>query len=131
MTEAEFIAGCKRNNDDDDAQEAVPPTTVTVLAENGFTVLHESIHSIVSKGYSVSPEELHVYDEDIGTMKQMAEAINQNSDTTVVLSRSRKQRTHQRTYVTPSLIVNKKNNIHCLRGHLSNEHMITDETGGD
>ena len=132
MPEEELIADCKKAMLDS-RFPSVFPTTITVLADNGFTVLHESVHGLVFKNYTLNEQEVHMYDEDIGTMKQMLTAINE-MDTTVVLSssgRSEDSPTQQRTYVTPSLIVNKSNNLHCLRGHVSNVHTVVDETGGD
>lgn len=130
MPEEELIADCKRAMLDS-RFPSVFPTTITVVADNGFTVLHESVHGLVFKNYSVSEEEVHMYDEDIGTMKQMLTAINDNSESTIVLSVERENVVRKTTYVTPSLIINKLNNIHCLRGHLSTVHTVIDETGGD
>lgn len=129
MTEEEFIAGCKQTIDG--SVPSVNPTTITVLADNGFTVLHESTHGIVTKGYTVSEEELHLYEEDLGTIKQLSDAINRNTDTTVVVSRDRERGTYQRIYVTPSFVINRNNNIHCLRGHLDSAQMIVDEAADD
>lgn len=126
MTEEELIADCKKAMLDS-RFPSVHPTTITVLADDD-TVLHESVHGLVFKNYSVSDEEIHVYDEDIDTINLMATAISDNSESTIVLSVERENIVRKTTYVTPSFVVNETNNIHCLRGHLSTIHTVIDET---
>ena len=127
-TEEEFIAECTRTTHYDGSPTTPRPLTITVMAEDGFTVLYETTPVAIARDYSDVPEELHVYDEDLADMKQLATAINGNSGSYFVLSKETETGSIATTYVTPSFTVARRKNIHLLRGHISAVHQIIDET---
>jgi len=128
MNEAEFITEVKRTTHHNGRPASRRPLTITVMDQNGFTVLYETTPEAIATDFTDIKEELHVYDENMGDMKQLATAISTNPDCYFVLSKETQNGSVQLTYITPSFIVNKKNNIHLLRGHQSKVNVVINET---
>jgi len=128
VSEKEFIKECKRTTHYDGRVASRRPFTITVMAQDGFTVLYETTPTAIARDYNDVEEDLHVYDENLGDMKQLATAISTNSDCYFELSKETETGSVTLTYVVPSFTVNRKNKIHMLRGQLSSIYKVRDET---
>lgn len=128
VSEKEFIAECKRTTHRDGRVAPRRPFTITVMAADGFTVLYETTPVAIARDLNEVEEDLHVYDENLGDMKQLATAISTNSDCYFELSKETETGSVTLTYIAPSFTVDRRSKIHMLRGQLSNIHKVRDET---